>query len=209
MKTMQFKRIALALTGAVTVFGLAACGTSGTNAASTSAASSPTTTSSAVEAIGQFGSACSAVPTSGPGSFVGMAQAPVATAASSNPILSTLVTAATKANLVDTLNSAQNITVFAPDNDAFAKIPADQLAKILADNPTLTKILTYHVVPQKITPDQLANGSFKTLEGGTVTTSGSGKDFTVDGTSHVVCGDVQTANATVYILDGVLSPPAN
>ena len=212
---MQFKRIAIALTGAVALGGLAACGGSGGGAASAGPAPTSATNaakpaaSGAASATGQFGSACSQVPSSGPGSFQGMAQAPVATAASNNPVLSTLVTAVRKASLVDTLNSAQNITVFAPDNPAFGKIPADQLNQVLADNTTLTKILTYHVVPQKITPDQLSHGSFTTLEGGTVNTSGSGQDFTVNGTAHVVCGGVQTANATVYIIDGVLMPPSS
>jgi uncharacterized surface protein with fasciclin (FAS1) repeats len=210
---MQFTRIAIALTGAAAVLGLAACGSSGASGSSSSSApatsSAMPATSSSAAAMGQFGSACAQVPSSGPGSFQGMAQAPVATAASNNPVLSTLVTAVKKAKLVDTLNGAQNITVFAPDNPAFAAIPSDQLNKVLADNATLTKILTYHVVPQKITPDQLANGDFKTLEGGMVKTSGSGQSFTINGTAHVVCGNVQTANATVYIIDGVLTPPSN
>jgi uncharacterized surface protein with fasciclin (FAS1) repeats len=110
---------------------------------------------------------------------------------------------------VDTLNSAPDITVFAPDNDAFSKIPKATLSKVLADDATLTKILEYHVVPQKITPDQLASGSFKTLAGSTLKTSGGGQNFTIAGSAHVVCGDVQTANATVYIIDGVLMPPSS
>lgn len=216
---MQFKRTILAVTAVTAALGLAACGgnsgTAGTAAGSgggaSSAAAQPTTSMAAPSAsatdMAQFGPACSAVPSSGPGSFQGMAQAPVATAAGNNPVLSTLVTAVKKANLVDTLNSASDITVFAPTNDAFNKIPKATLNKVLADNATLTRILEYHVVPQKITPDQLASGNFKTLEGGMVKTSGSGQDFTIAGTAHVVCGNVQTANATVYIIDSVLMPP--
>lgn len=212
---MHFKRTILAVTAATAALGLAACGgTSGTsNTASGSgggsAAAAPTSMapSSSATDMGQFGAACSKVPTSGPGSFQGMAQAPVATAASNNPVLSTLVTAVKKAGLVDTLNSAPNITVFAPDNDAFSKIPKATLDKVLSDKAMLTKILEYHVVPQTISPDQLASGDFKTLEGGMVQTSGSGQDFTVTGTAHVVCGNVHTANATVYIVDSVLMPP--
>ena len=80
-----------------------------------------------------FGPACSAVPKDGAGSFDGMAKDPVATAASNNPALSTLVTAVKQAGLVDTLNNAKDITVFAPTNDAFAKIPKADLDKVLAD----------------------------------------------------------------------------
>ncbi|MBF9067187.1 fasciclin domain-containing protein [Streptacidiphilus fuscans] len=152
-----------------------------------------------------FGSGCSAVPTSGAGSFSGMAQDPVATAASHNPALSTLVTAVEKAGLVDTLNSAQNITVFAPANSAFAKIPTATLNSVLNNKAELTKILSYHVVPGQLSPTQLA-GTHKTLEGSNLTVTGSGEKFTVNGTSMVVCGDVHTANATVYIVDTVLMP---
>jgi uncharacterized surface protein with fasciclin (FAS1) repeats len=146
----------------------------------------------------------------GAGSFSGMATAPVATAASANPVLSTLVTAVKKAGLVDTLNSAKNITVFAPDNAAFAKIPSATLDKVLANKAELTKILTYHVAAGRLTPSQLAASQpVKTLEGSTVKpTMMSGATYSVNGAS-VVCGNVQTANATVYIIDSVLMPPSS
>jgi len=153
-----------------------------------------------------FGSGCASVPKSGAGSFTGMSTAPVATAASANPVLSTLVTAVKKAGLVDTLNSAKGITVFAPANSAFAKIPAATLNKVLANKAELTKILTYHVASGRLTPADLSTGKpVKTLEGGTVTPAGSGASFTVNG-AKVVCGNVQTANATVYIIDTVMMP---
>ncbi|MFD8735900.1 fasciclin domain-containing protein [Streptomyces sp. NPDC059618] len=153
-----------------------------------------------------FGPGCSSVPKDGAGSFDGMAKDPVATAASNNPALSTLVTAVKKAGLVDTLNNAQNITVFAPTNDAFAKIPKATLDKVLNDKAQLTKILTYHVVGQKLTPKDLENGSFTTLEKSKLTTSGSGQSYTVNDSAKVVCGNVKTANANVYIVDTVLMP---
>jgi uncharacterized surface protein with fasciclin (FAS1) repeats len=155
-----------------------------------------------------FGDACSAVPADGAGSFDGMAEAPVATAASNNPVLSTLVQAVTEANLVDTLNGTQDITVFAPTNDAFAAVPAETLDAAMADpSGLLTTVLTYHVVPGQLTPDQLA-GEHETLEGDTLKINGSGDSFTVNGSAKVVCGNVPTANATVYIIDGVLLPPS-
>ncbi|MGW9369604.1 fasciclin domain-containing protein [Streptomyces xanthophaeus] len=153
-----------------------------------------------------YGPACASVPKEGSGSLDGMAKDPVATAASNNPELSTLVAAVKKAGLVDTLNNAKDITVFAPTNAAFAKIPKAELDKILADKTQLTKILTYHVVGEKITPQRLNMGSFKTLEGGSLTTAGSGENFTVNGEAKIVCGDVQTANATVNVIDSVLTP---
>ncbi|MFJ4692987.1 fasciclin domain-containing protein [Streptomyces sp. NPDC088766] len=156
-----------------------------------------------------FGPACASVPKDGAGSFDGMAKDPVATAASNNPALSTLVTAVKKAGLVDTLNNAQNITVFAPTNDAFAKIPKADLDKVLNDKATLTKILTYHVVGQKLAPADLENGSFDTLEKSKLTTSGSDESYTVNDSAKVVCGNVKTANANVYIIDTVLMPSSS
>jgi uncharacterized surface protein with fasciclin (FAS1) repeats len=211
-KPMQFKRIAVGVVAAAAVAGLAACG-SGTDTASGGATTgaapmttAPMTSSDAASgAAAPFGSACSAVPASGAGSFTGMAQDPVATAASNNPALSTLVAAVKAAGLVDTLNNAKNVTVFAPDNAAFAKIPAATLKSVLADKAELTKILTYHVVPKRLTPMDLNTGSFPTVEGATVKSSGSGMAYKVND-ANVVCGDVQTANATVYIVDTVLMP---
>ncbi|NUP49655.1 MAG: fasciclin domain-containing protein [Catenulispora sp.] len=217
MFSTRSKTAAALLCSAVVAVSASACGSSTSKPAAAPAASSSSSmapaggssSSSDMTASGAsapFGAACSAVPTSGPGSFNGMATDPVATAASNNPVLSTLVTAVKTAGLVDTLNTAQGITVFAPTNDAFAKIPADTLKAVLADKAKLTKILTYHVVSGKLSPDQLA-GTHTTLEGGTLTVTGSGQSFQVDG-ANVVCGNVQTANATVYIVDTVLMPPA-
>ena len=111
----------------------------------------------------------------------------------------------TKAGLVDTLNNAQAITVFAPTNDAFAKIPADTLTKVLADKQALTNILTYHVVQQRQGPTDLDSGTLTTLQGGAIRTAKSGDTYTADD-ARVVCGNVQTRNATVYLIDTVLMP---
>ncbi|MBY8880117.1 fasciclin domain-containing protein [Actinacidiphila acidipaludis] len=174
--------------------------------AAPSTSSMPTSTASAMDQ--PFGPGCASVPKNGAGSFDGMSKDPVATAASNNPALSTLVAAVKKAGLVDTLNNAQNITVFAPTDDAFAKIPKATLDKVLADKAMLTKILTYHVVGQPVkAPDGLAHGTYTTLEKGTLTTSGSGESYKVNGAANVVCGNVTTANATVQIIDTVLMPP--
>jgi uncharacterized surface protein with fasciclin (FAS1) repeats len=210
---MRLRPLATMAVLAAAALTLSACGgddstsaASGSGAAAAPTSSAPMATASAGTAM-TFGAGCSAVPASGKGSFSGMSTDPVATAASNNPVLSTLVAAVTKAGLGDSLNTAQNITVFAPSNAAFAKIPKATLDKVLADKATLTKILTYHVIPQTVMPDQLA-GSFTTLEGQKVTAAGSGDAYTVGtGKANVICGNVQTANATVYIIDSVLMPP--
>jgi uncharacterized surface protein with fasciclin (FAS1) repeats len=213
----------LAVTGiaAGLALGTAACSSSSSSSAAASgsssapaASSSSAMASSSASAAGgsaaattmDFGPACSSVPKTGAGSFTGMSTAPVATAASANPVLSTLVAAVKAAGLVDTLNSAKNITVFAPDNAAFAKIPAATLKSVLANKAELTKILTYHVVGSRVTPAELASGmALKTLEGTDVKPSKMGSTYEVNG-ANIVCGNVQTANATVYIIDTVLMP---
>jgi uncharacterized surface protein with fasciclin (FAS1) repeats len=146
----------------------------------------------------------------GPGSVAGMSMDPVATAASNNPMLKTLTAAVSgqlnpEVNLVDTLNGGE-FTVFAPTDDAFAKIDPATIDKLKTDAPLLTSILTYHVVPGRVAPADLA-GMHKTVEGKDVTVTGMGNDLKVNDAS-VVCGNVQTANANVYLIDTVLMPPA-
>ncbi|MFK4107186.1 fasciclin domain-containing protein [Streptomyces sp. NPDC002176] len=213
MTTTRTRRAAVTLAAAAVLpLALSACSSSDAkdnSGSSASAAASSPMASKSMDAGSMdqpFGPACSSVPKNGAGSFDGMAKDPVATAASNNPALSTLVTAVKKAGLVDTLNNAQNITVFAPTNDAFNKIPKATLDKILNDKAQLTKILTYHVVGQKLAPKDLENGSFDTLEKSKLMTSGSGESYTVNDTAKVVCGNVKTANANVYIIDTVLMP---
>ncbi|MFK4547612.1 putative surface protein with fasciclin (FAS1) repeats [Streptomyces tendae] len=217
----RIRRSAVAVVAAAVLpLSLAACsddGDSGSSDSAQAASSAPAATddqsadtsdtSGGMEGSDEpFGPACSTVPKEGAGSFDGMAKDPVATAASNNPALSTLVSAVKKAGLVDTLNNAENITVFAPTNDAFAKIPKADLDKVLADKAMLTDILTYHVVGQKLAPADLANGSFDTLQKSKLTTSGSDESYEVNDSAKVVCGNVKTANANVYIIDTVLMP---
>ncbi|MFG2307258.1 fasciclin domain-containing protein [Streptomyces sp. NPDC048566] len=216
--SMRIRHVAVAFaTAAVLPIALTACSSdskdSDASSSAKASASAPASDDASAGSSGMagsmdepFGPACSSVPKDGAGSFDGMAKDPVATAASNNPALSTLVTAVKKAGLVDTLNNAENITVFAPTNDAFAKIPKDTLDKVLADKAQLTKILTYHVVGQKLAPKDLEKGSFDTLEKSKLTTSGSGESYTVNDSAKVVCGNVKTANANVYIIDTVLMP---
>ena len=171
------------------------------------ASAMPVTNAPPVTSAADFGPACGAVPKGGAGSFAGMTKAPVATAASHNPVLSTLVTAVEKAGLADTLNNAKGLTVFAPDNAAFAAVPKATLSAILANKAELTKLLEYHVVAGRLSPAAVI-GVHKTIEGETVSVAGAGNSFDVNGTSQVVCGNVQTANATVYIVNSVLNPNA-
>lgn len=213
LRTRSMGLAALALTASM---GLAACGSEDadtsasdetTSSATPSESETPTeseTPSEEPAADGPFGPGCAGVPTSGEGSVEGMADDPVATAASNNPLLKTLVAAVTEAGLVDTLNSAENLTVFAPTDDAFAAIPKKDLNALLKDKKALTTVLTHHVIGERLSPEDVA-GDHETLAGDMLTVEGEGENFTI-GDATVVCGNVQTANATVYVVDQVLMP---
>lgn len=214
MKSTTLRRTgAIAASTAVLALGLVACG-SDDNASDTaaggetSAAASPSESAAAEGAGAQvFGPACSAVPTSGKGSFDGMVNDPVATAASNNPLLKTLVKAVGIAGLGDTLNGLEAATVFAPTDDAFAAVPADTLNAVLKDKALLTKVLTHHVLPENLNPEDVI-GTQKTVNGDELTVAGDTsagvtvKDAKV--TAKVLCGNIPTKNATVYVIDKVL-----
>jgi len=150
-----------------------------------------------------------AVP-SGAGSVEGMAADPVAVAASNNPLLTSLTAAVSgkvnpQVNLVTTLNNGE-FTVFAPVDAAFAKIDATTMDSLTTNAALLSGILTYHVVPGRLSPAEVV-GTHPTANGATLTVTGSGDALKVNGAT-VICGGVQTKNATVYLIDQVLTPPA-
>jgi uncharacterized surface protein with fasciclin (FAS1) repeats len=178
-------------------------------------AEEPTEEEPAADAGAQtFGDACGQVPADGAGSFNGMVTDPVATAASNNPLLQTLVAAVGAVDgLGDTLNSQEALTVFAPYEGAFAEIPPETLQGLLdeamkkADKSALYTVLANHVLPANNDPAAVV-GEQDTLAGGTLTVEGDESGMTVsDGTvtANVLCGNIPTANATVYVIDKVLT----
>lgn len=211
-------RAGLAASALALVLATAACGGNSDDNSSAGAApasSAPATTPAmSAAAAGLVGPGCAdyakANP-SGAGSIDGMAAAPVAVAASGNPLLTTLVSAVSgklnpKVDLVPTLNGGE-FTVFAPVDDAFKKIPAATIATLKTNDALLTKILTYHVVAGQLDPAAVV-GTHATVEKQEVTITGSGSSLKVNN-ANVICGGVKTANATVYLIDSVLMPPAN
>ena len=225
MKASHRKAIAAAGLSALAMLGVSACSSETATEASTSASSSANSamstssapamaTAMADPAAELVGTGCAGyaeqVP-SGPGSVTGMSQDPVAVAASNNPVLTTLTSALSgklnpNVNLVETLNSNPGLTVFAPTDEAFAKIDPATIEKLKTDSELLTSILTYHVVEGQASPAKVA-GDHETLQGGSVTVTGAGPDLKVND-AGLVCGGVKTANATVYMIDTVLMPPA-
>ncbi|HEY0227305.1 MAG TPA: fasciclin domain-containing protein [Mycobacterium sp.] len=220
MMNDQAKTLAAASLAAIAIVGFSGCssdkstaqGTSTSATPATSMAMSATTTATADPAADLIGSGCSgyaAQNPTGPGSVTGMAQDPVATAASNNPMLTTLTSALSgklnpNVNLVDTLNNGQ-YTVFAPTDAAFGKLPPATVDKLKTDAPLLKSILTYHVVQGQLSPAKV-DGIHATLQGANSTVTGQGNDLKVND-AGLVCGGVHTANATVYMIDTVLMPP--
>lgn len=221
MRTMKRVAAATAVVSALTM--TAACGSdsSKADASASPSQSSAAPSSSAPAAMNDVaanlaGPGCAAyakaVP-KGTGSVAGMAADPVAVAAGNNPLLKTLTAAVSgkvnpKVNLVDTLNGS-DFTVFAPVDSAFAKIPKATLKTLStpAGAKTLTTILTYHVVAGQMTPRQIAGKTLKTVEGENLQISGSPDKLKAQ-KANVICGGVKTANATVYLIDAVMTPPS-
>lgn len=220
---------AAALVG-VAVLGTAACDDTTSSPSSTTSASTPTpvpTTSTPLDSpsatpvgpvslppspvptngplTAPFGPACDQLPDTGAGSRTAVSRQRVAAAIADVPQLSRAAAVLRTAGLADTLNSQNDATVFVPDNTAFDQVGSADLRRALADPRRASDVLRYHVVPGRLTPDQLP-GAHRTLEGQSLTVTGSGQDLTVDGRAHVVCGNLQTANATVYVIDAVLQP---
>ena len=226
MRSIRKFAIAVAAVSALTM--TAACGADDSEAAAsgdTTASQSETPTESDTStaeddtmdpAANLVGPGCAgyaeAVP-DGAGSVAGMAQDPVAVAASNNPLLKTLTAAVSgqfnpKVNLVDTLNGGE-FTVFAPVDEAFAQIDKKTMNTLAkpANAETLATVLTYHVVEGQMAPSEIEGQTLTTVQGEEVEISGSGDELTVND-ANVICGGVQTANATVYLIDSVLMPPS-
>ena len=200
--------IAGGVIGSALALATAACGSSTPSAAPAASASSShhaMTSHHPMAESARFGSDCGMVPTTGMGSFHSMAMDPVVTAASHNPLLTTLAKDIKTTGLAADLNSMHAITMFATANTAFTKLPASAMT-MMHSRAELTKILKYHVVNGTITPAQLASGKpLTTLEGSTLTPSKMGAVYEVN-TADVICGNIHTANATVYIINKVLLP---
>jgi uncharacterized surface protein with fasciclin (FAS1) repeats len=195
--------------------GLTSCSSDdgGAAAAATGSSAAENSTSSSPVAAGPFGPGCDLFPAEGAGSLGGIATTPVGTGLGTVPQLSTLIQAVIAANLVDVVNTRAGVTVLAPSNAAFDALGPDALPALLADVPRLTTVLTHHVIEGRLTPDELV-GDHTTLNGDSITVAGPADAPTVTAAqtvagvaaATVVCGNVPTANATVYVVDQVLTP---
>ena len=208
MASTRIARMAAVTSGVtLSLAALAGCSTA-TDAGPTTSAPAMSSAADAGALVGPGCSAYAEANPDGPASVAALAGEPLATAAGNVPVLNTLTQAVSgqlnpDVNLVDTLNGGE-FTVFAPTDDAFAKLPPETVEALKTDSDQLTKILTYHVVPGQAGPDAIA-GDHETVEGSTLKVTGSGQDWRVDD-AGVVCGGIKTSNATVYLIDSVLTP---
>ncbi|WP_410619662.1 fasciclin domain-containing protein [Amycolatopsis sp. cmx-8-4] len=221
MSKLRIAGIGLTAAAALT---LTACSGSDTASSGSSSAPAPSSsmaapsTSAAAAADGMttnadvFGPACSQLPQgSAPGSLDSMGPQPVASAASTNPLLTKLVAAVKATNLVDTLNSAPAITVFAPADPAFAALGDAKFNELAGKPAELSPILQYHVVGKRYDAKGLAAaGTLDSLNtaGGPLKIEGTGDNMTVNG-AKILCGNIPTKNATVFVIDKVLTPGTN
>lgn len=129
--------------------------------------------------------------------------------ASANPDFSTLVAAVKAAGLVETLQGPGPFTVFAPTNEAFAKLPAGLVDKLLLpeNKDVLAKILTYHVVPGKVLAADVKAGDVASVEGSPITVAVDGSTVTLNGSAKVVATDVGASNGVIHVIDAVIVPP--
>jgi uncharacterized surface protein with fasciclin (FAS1) repeats len=196
-----------AIAAAAACLALAAgCGSTGPAAKPAASASHHAMASQHAMSETAFGPDCGMVPGSGMGSFHSMSMDSVVTAAMHNPLLTAFAADVKAAGLSADLNSMHPLTIFAPANSALHSLPADEQSMMMHSHADLAKILKYHVVSGRITPAELASGmELKTLEGGSLKGAKMGSVYEVNKAS-VLCGNIQTANATVYVISKVLMP---
>jgi uncharacterized surface protein with fasciclin (FAS1) repeats len=153
-----------------------------------------------------FASGCAILRRSGPASRAGLATVPVAAALSRVPDLSKLAHAIARSGLATTLNAARALTIFAPDNAAFEALGTGNLTALLATRPDLVRVLKFHVVTGRVTPTEIAwRHVFTTVAGTKLHLERSGRSLGVNNAT-VTCGNVQTSNASVYVVSRLVVP---
>jgi hypothetical protein len=206
------RRMAAVMVAAVLPLSVAAC-TAGDGSSTAPAASSASssgipadTPSSPAEGVSQpFGPSCPNLPDTGDGSLVDLSQRDWLTALAQVPAMSQLSVTTALAELGDDFSGLEDATVFAPTDVAFRTLGMARARELLTMPAEAADVVRYHVVPGRLAPKGLP-GTHRTLTGQTVEVTGSGEDFTVNGQAAIICGNLQTKNANVYLIDKVLEP---
>jgi uncharacterized surface protein with fasciclin (FAS1) repeats len=198
-------RPSLACVAVVLILAAAGCGTAARPAASPTGSPSPATSPPGTGAAAHVGSGCGFIPARGSGSFRAMSRQRVVAATKSNPQLSVFSSAIKTAALDDRLNALQAFTLFIPVNSAFSALSRSQVT-YLRKPANLGTVVRRQVVPATITPARIARGvTVSALSGARLTLAKHGRQYQVNGAT-VVCGNIRTANGTIYVIDRVLLP---
>jgi len=208
MHHLRYGKVAGAGLAVAAVMNLSACSaTESTNRASSTA---KVPTDQTAELVGSQCAVYQVRELTGPGSLAEMDKEPLAIAVSHNPMLQTFSSALSGklnpgVNLVDTVDKG-NYTVFAPTDDAFNKIAPSTMNSLKTDASKLQSVLSFHLLKDRLGPKQVDGAHPTEQAGATVTVTGAGNDIKVED-AGLVCGGINTANATVYMIDKVLMPP--
>ncbi|CAN5590352.1 fasciclin domain-containing protein [soil metagenome] len=213
--TTRTKTIGVAAALAAIAFSIPTAVTAYADDPTTTPAPAPATTSTTVSTPvapipDPQGPGCDAYKKTLPaGGAAAVAEESVTTAIANNPDLSTFSAAINgglnpEVNIASVLDNGPYI-VFAPTNDAFAKLDPAQLDALKADPAALTSLVYYHSVLGLLGADDV-HGKLTTQQGKQITVTGKGGDIKVDDTAKVVCGDISAANARIYMIDTVLDP---
>jgi uncharacterized surface protein with fasciclin (FAS1) repeats len=210
LRSWPVSKIRFAVIAGVLVFASATCGrTSTTITATPTGGAGPvilTPKATARHTVAPVGADCAMVPAKGRGSLGSVSSEKAITAAAGNRQLSSFIAAVRSARLERTLNSRRSYTLVIPDNGAFAALARTQMIR-LRESGQLPKIVKYHAVPARISPQQFASGATPmTLQGKPLRLSKAGSVYLVNDAT-VLCGNIRTSNATVYIVNKVLLPP--
>lgn len=199
-------RRALAVSAALLALLVGACTDSGGPPPSAPTVGESTSAPSSGQVAGQpFGSGCPNLPDEGAGSLIDLGGRDWIDALAQVPALSQLSVTTALSGLASSLQGVTDVTVFAPDDAAFRRLGAAEGRRLLTQPAAGVEVLSYHIVPGRLPPADLV-GTHRTLTGGSLEVSGSGETFTVDGRATITCGNLQTKNATIYIVDHVLQP---
>jgi len=207
---MPFRRsggaaVAAALVGLLVCVGACTAGSSENPSPSSTAPPSSPERSGASGVDEPFGSACPNLPDTGAGSLVDLSNRDWITALGNIPALAQLSVTVALAGLGNDVTGLQQATIFAPTDTAFRDLGVIRGRQLLTNPSQAADVVRYHVVPVQLAPDSLA-GSHPTLTGQTIEVTGTGEDFTVNGKTKIVCGNLRTQNATLYLVDQVLQP---
>jgi hypothetical protein len=200
--------VTLALLGGACTAGVDDGASAPPSATSTAAgpATSEPAASPGVPAGGTFGSDCPNFPESGEGSLQDLSRRDWLLALAATPALSQWSVMTTVAGLQADFARLEEVTVFAPVDGAFQTLGVDRIRQLLQNPPEAGDLLRYHVVTRRLGTPELAGTHPTLLAGQQIEVTGSGQDFIVNGEAKVVCGNVQAANATIYLIDRVLVP---